>query len=85
MSNGISSRKRVQAEKAESMRRMTIEKKEANSTGELVFLNVAIEKRSRAGLNKLVDVMGASNQRQVIEQLVAEELRRRNLRLPRSS
>ena len=51
---------------------------------EAVFLNVAISPRSRAALNKLVGAMAATSQRQVLEQLIADELHRRNLRLPRA-
>ena len=50
----------------------------------LVFLNVPTSLRLRSALNRLVDVMEVQNQRQVIEQLVTEELHRRNLRLPRA-
>jgi hypothetical protein len=49
----------------------------------LVFLNIGVSKQSRAGLNKLVGVMKAANQRGVLEQLIATELHRHNLRLPR--
>ena len=48
------------------------------------FLHVAMAKRSREGLNKLVDVMEAPGQRQVLEQLIADELHRRGMRLPRA-
>ena len=48
-----------------------------------VFLNVPVSKQTRAGLNKLVDVMNATNQRDVIENLIAAELHRHNMRLPR--
>ena len=49
----------------------------------LVFLNVPTSLRLRSALNRLVDVMELKGQRQVIEQLVTDELHRRNLRLPR--
>jgi hypothetical protein len=48
----------------------------------VVFLNVGVSKRARAGLNKLVTVMNATNQREVLEQLIASELHRHNMRLP---
>lgn len=48
------------------------------------FLHVAMAKRSREGLNKLVNVMGVPGQRQVLEQLIADELHRRGMRLPRA-
>ena len=48
------------------------------------FLHVAMAKRSREGLNKLVDVMEVPGQRQVLEQLIADELHRRGMRLPRA-
>jgi hypothetical protein len=53
------------------------------SLDELVFLNVGVSKQFRAGLNKLVRVMKSANQRSVLEQLIAAELHRHNLRLPR--
>jgi hypothetical protein len=49
------------------------------------FLHVAMAKRSREGLNKLVDAMEAPGQRQVLEQLIADELHRRGMRLPRAA
>lgn len=52
---------------------------------DVVFLNVGITKQSRAGLNKLVGVLNATSQRDVLEQLIATELHRRNLRLPRAA
>lgn len=48
------------------------------------FLHVGLAKRSREGLNKLVDVMEVPGQRQVLEQLIADELHRRGMRLPRA-
>lgn len=48
------------------------------------FLHVAMAKRSREGLNKLVEVMAVPGQRQVLEQLIADELHRRGMRLPRA-
>jgi len=53
--------------------------------GEAGFLHVAMAKRSREGLNKLVDAMEAPGQRQVLEQLIADELHRRGMRLPRAA
>ena len=49
------------------------------------YLHVAMAQRSREGLNKLVDAMEAPGQRQVLEQLIADELRRRGMRLPRAA
>ena len=51
----------------------------------LVFLNVGITQQARNGLNKLVGVLDAASQRDVLEQLIAAELHRRNLRLPRAA
>jgi hypothetical protein len=50
-----------------------------------VFLNIAVSKRTRAGLNKLVSVMNATSQRDVLDQLIATELHRHNMRLPRGA
>ena len=52
-------------------------------TNEQVFLNIGVSKRTRAGLNKLVSVMNVTSQRDVLDQLIATELHRRNMRLPR--
>jgi hypothetical protein len=51
----------------------------------VVFVNIAIDKRARAGLNKLVAAMEVTSQRQVLEQLIADELHRRKMRLPRAA
>jgi hypothetical protein len=51
------------------------------TTHDQVFLNVAVSKRTRAGLNKLVSVMNATSQRDVLDQLIATELHRHNMRL----
>ena len=59
--------------------------KNGSRDADAVFLNVAISPRSRSALNKLVMAMEASNQREVLEQLIVDELHRRNLRLPRST
>ncbi len=50
-----------------------------------VFVNIAIGKRARAGLNKLVEAMEVASQRQVLEQLISDELHRRKMRLPRAA
>ena len=55
------------------------------SAHDQVFLNVAVSKRTRAGLNKLVSVMNATSQRDVLDQLIATELHRHNMRLPRGA
>jgi hypothetical protein len=57
--------------------------KKSATNNDGVFLNVAVSKQTRAGLNKLVSVMNATNQRDVIENLIAAELHRHNMRLPR--
>lgn len=49
----------------------------------VVHLNVPVRSRVRSALNKLVATMDADNQAQVIEQLIIDELHRRNMRLPR--
>ena len=54
-------------------------------TNEQVFLNIGVSKRTRAGLNKLVSVMNVTSQRDVLDQLIATELHRRNMRLPRGA
>jgi hypothetical protein len=59
--------------------------KPAALTGEVVFLNIGVSKQARAGLNKLVLVLKVANQRGVLEQLIAAELHRHNLRLPRAA
>jgi len=56
-----------------------------STTGEVVFLNIGVSTQARAGLNKLVTVMGTDNQRGVLEKLIAAELHRRNLRMPRAT
>jgi hypothetical protein len=60
-------------------------KVKVSEQADVVFLNVALNSRVRAGLNKLVDVMDVRSQRLVLEQLITDELRRRNLRLPRAA
>jgi hypothetical protein len=56
-----------------------------SGAGGQVFLNVGVSKRTRAGLNKLVSVMNATSQRDVLDQLIATELHRHNMRLPRGA
>lgn len=73
--------KKIATEKA-VVKKVVVKKVAATADG--VHLNVAIAKRSRDGLNKLVGAMEVASQRQVLEQLIAGELRRRNLRLPRA-
>jgi hypothetical protein len=60
-------------------------KKTKAAIDDLVFLNVGVSKQSRAGLNKLVGVMKVASQRHALEQLIASELHRHNLRLPRAA
>ena len=68
--------------KSATTRRRTIRNASAHDQ---VFLNVAVSKRTRAGLNKLVSVMNATSQRDVLDQLIATELHRHNMRLPRGA
>lgn len=51
---------------------------------EASYLHVAMAPRLREGLNKLVGVMEVKGQRQALEQLIADELHRRGMRLPRA-
>lgn len=71
------SAKRPAAKKAPAAR------KASGKADPVVFLNIGVSKQARAGLNKLVVVLNVPNQRGVLEQLIAAELRRHNLRLPR--
>jgi hypothetical protein len=71
--------------KAASAMTKSVTKTKVSVQPDVVFLNVALDSRIRAGLNKLVDVMDVRSQRLVLEQLITDELRRRNLRLPRAA
>jgi hypothetical protein len=78
-------KKQNRARSAGNPTRSTKSRSSANaSTHDQVFLNVAVSKRTRAGLNKLISVMNATSQRDVLDQLIATELHRHNMRLPRS-
>jgi hypothetical protein len=59
-------------------------RKPSGKSDPVVFLNIGVSKQARAGLNKLVVVLSVPNQRGVLEQLIAAELHRHNLRLPRA-
>ena len=59
-------------------------RKSTSASDPVVFLNIGVSKQARAGLNKLVLVLKVPNQRGVLEQLIAAELHRHNLRLPRA-
>ncbi len=77
--------KSAQSRKAATATTKPVTKTKVSEQADVVFLNVALDSRVRAGLNKLVDVMDVRSQRLVLEQLLTDELRRRNLRLPRAA